>query len=349
MLMALGLWVACQDVAPIGNGTGTGNGLCLDLDGDGYGVNCPAGLDCNDADETIHADCAVDDPCLQPRYGCPCESEGEELECQTSRPVVSPDGASLCYKGTRTCLAGEWGVCEGMTAFLPNGQSSSSGAGDGVSRQALLGDPEVCPDSCEGGCTRVYDCPSGADIDPVADEVRYDINNMACVADTDGDGVCDDVGAAGSADDMERHVGLVLRSGLITGSYSREYEAECTEDGKVPIWWSLTFDAGPAQPPTDQEIVFEVRAAMTQADLASATWVTVVSCPDGSATSWCTTPTSAQSRSNPADGNLQDALGREAMLLPWLELQVTFKRGDAADDSPWLQSVEAVFFCDEGV
>jgi hypothetical protein len=86
---------------------------CVDADGDGFGVDCKAGADCDDADDTVFEDCS---PCSQPDEGCPCAGAEQPVMCKLD-PVQVPSGSLLCKDGMRYCRDGAWTDCMGVATF----------------------------------------------------------------------------------------------------------------------------------------------------------------------------------------------------------------------------------------
>lgn len=103
--------------APSGNGEIDASGPCVggvDVDGDGFGVGCPSGPDCDDADPTTHESCSGCSESM-PMAGCPCDPGAPPVSCFDGTPQEAQ--TPPCAKGTRTCDAATstWGLCEGQT------------------------------------------------------------------------------------------------------------------------------------------------------------------------------------------------------------------------------------------
>src|SRR5262245_43092717 len=81
-------------------------GCAIDEDGDGYGLGCPDGEDCNDADKEVHNDCP---PCMFPDEGCKCEDEAP-IACEEAS--LPHEDTLLCASGMRYCRDGKWTGCE---------------------------------------------------------------------------------------------------------------------------------------------------------------------------------------------------------------------------------------------
>ena len=81
---------------------------CIDADGDTYGVDCPAGFDCDDADAAVNPGAAeicnnIDDDC------------NNIIDDQVTRQCGTTD-IGACSFGTEQCTAGVWSGC---TATFP--------------------------------------------------------------------------------------------------------------------------------------------------------------------------------------------------------------------------------------
>lgn len=100
---------------PSAPGGDSGTPMCIDMDGDGFGVDCPAGADCDDADISVTNQCrvCVDSPM---QAGCPCEPQ-EGIPCEPP-PIPHPDGVLVCREGTRFCRDYEWTVCEPLGDYV---------------------------------------------------------------------------------------------------------------------------------------------------------------------------------------------------------------------------------------
>ena len=279
---------------------------CLDSDGDGYGVNCELGLDCDD--ENADVNCA--DSCERRHAGCPCDQEGRVEVCRTFGPLDTVDGEDLCYRGTRTCVDGEWGPCTDMSPYAFGTDEESSGSGRGVRRQPVLGRAEPCSgSSCDTSCTFVHDCISAPDLQPEnAENLIHDIREGA----------------------------VVLRDTGENGVFHRTIEPICNPE-EVVTWWAFDFDLEAEAP---QAIVLRVRTAATEPALFSAEWVRVVAGPDGP----CTRPEHTNDRDY-GRGNLFDALGPEAAHNLWIEIEVSLSAG-GSDESPRYIGHWLYYYCD---
>jgi hypothetical protein len=88
----------------------------LPLLGCGAGDSRPApsaNLDSDGPPSSLHQT-AVDE-CSTPETGCPCEEEGEQLDCGT---VSEHRGDyAICRPGARTCSGGVWSECTASSAI----------------------------------------------------------------------------------------------------------------------------------------------------------------------------------------------------------------------------------------
>lgn len=320
----------CQQNEQIDSGVDVLDGTCVDRDHDSYGVNCEAGLDCDDNDSSIWADCNPDQPCNVPRAGCECAEEGEEIECRTSEPIQSPDGATLCYAGVRTCVDGLWSTCDSLYSYDPT-DSESTSMGDpeamnqaGVRREAVLGYPTACTASCDSGCHHIYDCPAGTDFTAEnSTNLRYDI--------------------------IESDAATIIDNDFVQGTFYRTFGMTCPVD-MMSSWWALDFDFEFLDVAGDQRIDIDVRPALSEDDLISlfdeSGWIPVVRCPDSrtDVTPACTHPSNPHDRAY-GGGNLYDALGDVQARYQWLQMRVRLYRNDALDSSPRFRHTDVFFFC----
>ncbi|MFO7177664.1 MAG: hypothetical protein DIU78_003090 [Pseudomonadota bacterium] len=95
------------------------------------------------------------DRCAIPAAGCPCENEGQEVECGKTEERYGD--YLTCSVGTRTCTDGEWSAC------VENRKTRISSPRTQSGRRALsLGTPAKCPDGfdpCDPYCNLVSDAP----------------------------------------------------------------------------------------------------------------------------------------------------------------------------------------------
>jgi hypothetical protein len=92
--------------------------------------------------------------CVSPEQGCPCDDEGEAIECWPD--ALERDGVRVCMVGTRTCRSGAWSACE-------NVRELTDANGLGVVVAAASDDPFTCS-SCEPRCFRAVDTIRSADV-----------------------------------------------------------------------------------------------------------------------------------------------------------------------------------------
>lgn len=112
----LGLHVGCSDggdrlpASPgldiVGPGRSDASTSCKDGDGDGFGSGCTAGTDCDDSDPEVTDACYR---CLTPNDDCPCDTEGQVVDCGEVSSQVG--NRVTCIVGERTCNGGVWSGC----------------------------------------------------------------------------------------------------------------------------------------------------------------------------------------------------------------------------------------------
>lgn len=141
------LATSCSDDAPDSGGDWTN--VCIDADGDGYGLQCPAGSDCDDSDRNVHAGCAA---CAKPAEGCACDPGTAAIDC-IETPEVTSTGSLLCKEGTRYCRDGKWSGCEGLSSFT----APSHAALEGLKLHALLESDGGTCGPCAPDCYEVED------------------------------------------------------------------------------------------------------------------------------------------------------------------------------------------------
>ncbi len=320
---------ACVERSEPDDGLDPPEARCIDRDDDGYGVHCEAGLDCDDTNAAIQADCSEGMSCTHPRAGCPCEDEGEEIECRTPNPIVSDDGASLCYAGVRACQDLLWGTCDSLYSYDP--LSEDDLGGDGIERGAILGHPEPCMGSCDTGCMSIYDCPSQPDFTVEnSNNIRYDLQR------TVGEG--DEAVTLPSA--------MIIADGETEGWFIRSLSAVCGAE-QMTTWWALDFEVNM---PSEEGIrlYIEARAADSPdgfVDLLP--WKPLIECPEGARVGSCDTPENPHDRQFVDDANLYDALGFEDARRQNLQLRVRLVRDSADIDSPRFMHIQTYFFCGE--
>lgn len=92
--------------------------------------------------------------CVAPEQGCPCDDEGEAIECWPD--ALERDGVRVCMVGTRTCRGGTWSACEDVRELTDE-------YGQGVVVAAASDDPFTCS-SCEPRCFRAVDTIRSTDV-----------------------------------------------------------------------------------------------------------------------------------------------------------------------------------------
>jgi hypothetical protein len=113
---------------------------CIDEDGDGFGVDCPAGADCDDRNASITDECYR---CARPATGCACDTPGVRRACDalTDSDVAGPDG--VCRLGERLCTDGRWTRCTALD-----------------SHTRTVTPPTTCGTSCNPECRVTTVCPN---------------------------------------------------------------------------------------------------------------------------------------------------------------------------------------------
>jgi hypothetical protein len=323
----LACW-SCDTTEPIENDADVGVLVCIDNDGDSYGVNCSPGLDCDDGDATIWDTCAGPDRCAAPNIGCPCANEGEAIECRTSEPVVSPDGATLCWAGTRTCEAGVWSGCEGMSSYDPSGTDDQEfSGGDGAYRQPLLRPSQPCTGSCEQSCKQIYECPSGMDLDAT--------NSLNLTYDT--------------FPPPGYTAAVVIETDESEGIWARVFDSNCP-DGTMPHWWSIDYDVPYASASSTIMIYAATAADSGDLDMLNDVpddYAVVAECPGN-----CDRPDDPDNRADPDDGNIENPPGGEPgdpinTRLRYLGLRVQWDHSDPGEASARMYHYWVYYFCDQ--
>lgn len=96
--------------APPDEGTAVDNGVCVDEDEDGRGVDCAAGVDCDDADPNNWSSCAtcVDEDADRAFAGCDTYTDLAGPDCDDEDPAISPLGSEIADDGTdNDCVGGD--------------------------------------------------------------------------------------------------------------------------------------------------------------------------------------------------------------------------------------------------
>ncbi len=88
--------------------------------------------------------------CSRPHAGCPCPTDGAEIEC-SEQVGESSLGQVVCGNGRAVCVSGTWSLCEisDTVTLKPNSQL------------ATLGLPVSCPNPCDKNCFSFNDDPQG--------------------------------------------------------------------------------------------------------------------------------------------------------------------------------------------
>jgi len=108
LLVAAAIVLACG-CGSVKGGRGGDDEVCWDFDGDGHGRGCEAGPDCDDWDPDHFSNC--DDCAAMHEEGCACEAD-ESYGCYDGHPATL--GVGVCEGGTRRCVEGQLGECEGQ-------------------------------------------------------------------------------------------------------------------------------------------------------------------------------------------------------------------------------------------
>jgi len=98
--------------------------------------------------------------CATPNQGCPCEGDGEVVEC--GKVVEEHDDYVTCSLGHRSCDSGSWSACVGERTTQSTVQGQPP-AGSSYRIQAL-GKGVECPagfDACDPFCHQFVDGPGG--------------------------------------------------------------------------------------------------------------------------------------------------------------------------------------------
>jgi hypothetical protein len=321
----LACW-SCDTTEPIDNDADVGQLVCIDNDGDSYGVNCGPGLDCDDGDETVWDTCTGPDRCATPNIGCTCENEGEEILCRTAEPVVSPDGATLCWAGVRTCESGVWSGCEGMSSYDPTGADDEEfSGGGGAYRQPLLVPPAPCPASCDSGCKQIYECPSGIDLLPAySDGLMYDPFPPPGFS-----------------------AAVVVEEDSTLGVWARVLDSNCPA-GTQPQWWSIDYEVALAVAQSAITIYATTAETAADADMLGglpADYATVAQCPGG-----CAPPADPDNRANDADGNIENPIavhGSVNTKLRYLGLRFEWDHTAGFTPPARMEHYTVYYFCDD--
>lgn len=322
----LACW-SCDGAEPIDSDADVGELVCIDNDGDSHGVNCGPGLDCDEDDETVWDTCSGPDRCASPNLGCPCQTEGEEIVCRTSEPVVSPDGASLCWAGLRTCSGGVWSGCEGMSSYEPPGiDDEEFSGGGGAYRLPVLLPAVPCTASCEVECQQIYECPSGPDLVPA-----NSLNLMYDPFPPPG-----------------HSAAVVVNATSNLGVWARVFDSNCP-DGTMPHWWSVDYDVGLTVAQSRISIYATTSDTAAGADMLGglpANYAVVAECPGT-----CSAPADADNRSAPSNGNIENPPGGEHGAIDtrqrYLGLRIEWNHTAGFTPPARMEHYYVYYFCDD--
>ncbi len=95
--------------------------------------------------------------CGTPEEGCPCETEGAEVDCGK---VKQQTGTFVeCAFGKRACIGGQWGTC------IADGLTETKSLTSSVSPLALAADAGPCANNpCNPYCSSYSDTPQGIEL-----------------------------------------------------------------------------------------------------------------------------------------------------------------------------------------
>lgn len=167
--------------------------------------------------------------CDTPQEGCPCEDEGELIEC--GHAVRRSKGYTECSMGERLCEDGRWGACEGAKiAMVPD-------EAPGVEAQGL-GTSKACVDNpCDPYCQVVVDDGNNLDLSATpgltadADGIRLNAVPASAMA-TDP---CTGIKLAPATQTLTVNA-INLSSGL-AGEYFNQKDLTLSA---IPANWSVT-------------------------------------------------------------------------------------------------------------
>lgn len=164
---------------------------CIDLDGDGFGLHCTAGADCNDGDATRAANCGGRNVGTEG----PCDVPSSVAVSCFGAPSLLDSGDTLCSRGTRFCVGGQWSHCSSDDEFTLSGNHLLPLVSTG---------PNACS-PCDPLCGLSTDYPDatglttdnsmGVVYDPIGGGITLPSMMGSTLDDTDGDGVPDDYDA----------------------------------------------------------------------------------------------------------------------------------------------------------
>ncbi len=115
---------------------------CIDSDGDSYGVDCPAGQDCDDSNPNFAVVCP---DCTTGNHpGCACK--GVAANCYSGQQGWI--GKGICQAGVQLCKGGFWGECNGETLPTPEVCDGKDNNCNGLIDEGVLSTCGTCDMSC---------------------------------------------------------------------------------------------------------------------------------------------------------------------------------------------------------
>jgi hypothetical protein len=123
------------------------------------------------------------------------------------------------------------------------------------------------------------------------------------------------------------------------GVYTQIYEAQCPP-GTKPQWGFFAYDS---VTPSDSNVVFEARTAVTSADLPTATFKTLATAKAVPNTQTC--PLTGPS---PCPIDLYNIFGLPGAKFPWLELKITVNPSTGGGSIPTVNSWNVTYSCPPG-
>jgi hypothetical protein len=137
------------------------NFLCLWLFGCHSGSSRPDNVDLGNKGS---GGASTVDRCASPQEGCPCDNEGESLDC--GKVVDTYDDYVVCSPGTRTCTDGLWGECIGTSVEqkeTANYVRKRTALADSKATMALGSTSATCSNPCDPQCSQIADEPGDFD------------------------------------------------------------------------------------------------------------------------------------------------------------------------------------------
>jgi len=115
---------------------------CIDGDGDSYGVECPAGPDCDDTNPNFAVVCP---DCTTGNHpGCACK--GVAANCYSGEQGWI--GKGVCQAGVQLCKGGFWGECNGEALPTPEVCDGKDNNCNGLIDEGVLSTCGTCDMSC---------------------------------------------------------------------------------------------------------------------------------------------------------------------------------------------------------